>query len=213
MKNRRFCISLGGVAILVGAFLLLDFHCAVSSAQAEKNVNTASMGDGLPAAKQSREKINIVLVGQGKMASAVEKALAAEMDNAGMGHFEISQTLEPAYPNPVMIVKVGTTRLLWTPFFATGQISMQAGYLSTGDTAFMEKTPITIDNKNGPILNMYGEFKVSDHSWGLISRPGYHQILANHLAEQIVATLKDLYGKPAVQAAPEKTIPLQKGRK
>lgn len=32
--------------------------------------------------------------------------------------------------------------------------------------------PVTIDNKNGSILNMYAEYKVNDRSWGLISRLG-----------------------------------------
>jgi hypothetical protein len=50
-----------------------------------------------------------------------------------------------------------------------------------------------MDNRDGSALNMWGEYKVSDRSWGLISRPGYHQILAEHLAQQIITTLKDLY--------------------
>jgi hypothetical protein len=50
-----------------------------------------------------------------------------------------------------------------------------------------------MDNRDGPALNMWGEYKVSDRSWGLISRPGYHQILADYLAREIVTTLKDLY--------------------
>ena len=40
---------------------------------------------------------------------------------------------------------------------------------------------------------MYAEYKVNDLSWGLISRLGYRQILADYLAKQIVAALKDLY--------------------
>jgi hypothetical protein len=41
---------------------------------------------------------------------------------------------------------------------------------------------------------MYGEYKVIDRSWGLISRPSYYQTLAEYLAREIVSTLKDLYG-------------------
>ena len=88
---------------------------------------------------------------------------------------------------------MGKPALLWTPFFATSQFSIQAGYASNGDTTFMGETPNTIDNKDGPTLNMYAEYTVSDRSWGLISRLGYHQLLADYLAQQIVATLKDPY--------------------
>jgi hypothetical protein len=57
----------------------------------------------------------------------------------------------------------------------------------------VEETSVTISNEDGPALNMYGEYEVSDRSWGLISRPGYYQTLAEYLAREIVSTLKDLY--------------------
>ena len=40
---------------------------------------------------------------------------------------------------------------------------------------------------------MYAEYEVNDRSVGLISRPGYHHFLADYLAQEIVAVLKDLY--------------------
>jgi hypothetical protein len=40
---------------------------------------------------------------------------------------------------------------------------------------------------------MYGEYQVNHRSGGVISRPGYYHMLADCLAQQIVATLKDLY--------------------
>lgn len=40
---------------------------------------------------------------------------------------------------------------------------------------------------------MYAEFDVSDRSFGLISRLGNHQFLADYLAQEIVAVMKALY--------------------
>jgi hypothetical protein len=88
---------------------------------------------------------------------------------------------------------VGKPGLLWTPFFATSRFTIQASYSSNGDTAVMGETPVTIDNQDGSILNMNCKYKINDCSWGLISRPGYHQILADYIARQIIAALKDLY--------------------
>jgi hypothetical protein len=104
------------------------------------------------------------------------------------------QRIEPKYESPVLIIRVGKPGLLWLPLFATSRFTIQTGYSSIGDTTFMGKTAIAMDNKDGPALNMYGEYKVNDRSWGLISRLGYHQLLADYLAREIVATLKDLYG-------------------
>jgi hypothetical protein len=193
MKNRRLWVLLGGIVVLSAAFLLLNFRAAMSNTRSEKNIITTGMGDRLPDAIQRRDKISIVLVGESPLAGALQKALAAELQDAGMGDIELAQGFEASYPNPVLVVKVGKPGLFWSPFFASGRFSIQAGYASNGETTFMGKTPITVDNKNGPTLNMVAEYKVSDSSFGLISRPGYHQILADYLARQIAAALKDLY--------------------
>lgn len=193
MKTRWLWILLGGVVVLGAAFLLLNFHAAVSNTQSVKNSFTSSIGDGMPYAMQRRDKISIALIGESLLASALQKALAAEMQYAGIGDIELVQGLAPAYPNPVLVVKVVNPGLVWTPVLATSQFSIQVSYASNGDTSFIGEKPNTMDNKNGPALQMYGEFKVTDRSWGLISRPGYHQILADYLAKQIAAALKDVY--------------------
>jgi hypothetical protein len=125
--------------------------------------------------------------------AALQKALAVEGKDARIADLELVQGIKPRYQGPVLVINVGRPGLLWTPFFATSQFTIHAGYSSSGDTTFMEETPITISSQDGLALNMYSEYKVSDRSWGLISRPGYHQMLADYLAREIVTTLKDLY--------------------
>lgn len=193
MKNWRLGIFLGCIALLTAALLGLNFRVAVSNPKSEKNITTTSIGDGLPYAMQHKEKINLALIGEGPLIAALQKALSVEMKDAGITDIEWVQQIEPKYESPVLIVKVGKPGLLWTPFFATSRFTIQIGYSSSGDTTFMGDTRVSIDNKDGPALHMYGDYKVSDRSWGLISRQGYHQILADYLAQQIVAPLKDLY--------------------
>ncbi len=196
MKHKRIWILLGGFIVLGAAFLFLNFRAAWSSTQSEKNVINTGLGEGLPYAMQRREKISIALVGQGPLTPALQTALETEMRQAGIGEIELVRGLETSYSNPVLVVKVGQTRMLWTPFYATSQLSVQAGYSSTGDTTFMGESPATIDDRNGPTLTLYGQYKVSDRSWGLISRLGYHQLLADYLAQNIAAALKELYQVP-----------------
>jgi len=193
MRNRRLWMVLGGIVALCAAFLFLSFRASVSNTQAEKNSVSMSSGDRLPDAMQRRDKISIAVVGEGPLVSTLQDALAAEIRKSGMGEFELVPGIEPAFPNPVLIVKVGNPSLIWTPFFATSQFSIEAGFASNGDTTFMGDTPITYNSIDGPTLNMSADYKISDQSWGLISLPGYHQFLAEYLAKQIVASLKDLY--------------------
>ena len=194
MKNWRLGILLGCIVLLTAAFLGLNFRIAFSNTKSEKNITKASIGDGLPYAMERREKIKLALIGEGPLIAALQKALAVEMEQSGLVDIEPVQRMEPKYESPVLIIKVGKPGLLWLPLFATSRFTIQTGYSSIGDTTFMGKTPIAMDNKDGPALNMYGEYKVNDRSWGLISRLGYHQLLADYLAREIVATLKDLYG-------------------
>ena len=193
MNNRQLWILLAVITLVCASFWFLNFRVAASSIESEKNITTTSIGDGLPDAMQRREKINLALAGEGPLVAALQRALVLEVDNAGIGDLALVQGIEPRYQTPVLVVKVGKPGLFWTPFFAASQFTIQTDYSSSGDTTLMDERPITISNQDGASLAMYGEYKVSDHSWGLISRPGYYQILADYLARQIVAVLKDLY--------------------
>jgi hypothetical protein len=103
------------------------------------------------------------------------------------------EAIVPKYQGPVLIAKVGRPGSLWMPFFVTSQVTVQTGYSSSGNNALLGETQVAVNNAAGPVITMYGEYKVNDRSWGLISRPGYYHMLADYLAQQIVATLKDLY--------------------
>jgi hypothetical protein len=55
---------------------------------------------------QQNNRISMVLVGEGPLVSALQKALTEKMDEAGIGEIELVQELEPASQNPVLVVKV-----------------------------------------------------------------------------------------------------------
>ena len=179
--------------MLWAAFWCLNFRIAAGNMISEHNSSTTSIGDGLPSAMQRKEKINLVVVGEGPLIAALQKALAMEVTNAEIADLELAQGMEPRYQSPVLVVSAGSPDLLWTPFFASSQVTIQAGYSSSGDTPLLGETPVTMSNQNGAALNMYGEYKVTNRSWGLISRPSYYQTLAESLAREIVSTLKELY--------------------
>ena len=196
MKNQRLGALLTGIVVLFVTFWWLDFRLATSKTQSEKNIIITSIGmeDELPEVMQRREKINLAVAGEGPLVAALQKTLAFEINKAGLGQTELVEAIVPKYQRPVLVVDVGRPGLLWMPFFVTSRITVQAGYSSSGDTTLLVKTPVYIDNSAGPAIVMYGEYKVSDRSWGLVTRPGYYHMLADTLAEQIVAALKDQYG-------------------
>ena len=194
MKNKRSLIFLGGMLLLGWAFLLVNFRLAASTLQAEKLLVATDAGEDMPAPMQRKDKISMVLVGKGPLVGALQKALTEKIDKIGVGEIELGRELKPTYQNPVLIVKVGTPGPLWTPFLAVSKFPLHAGYTSDGDSTFMEsieQTHTSVGKKD--VAFLYAEYEVSDLSLGLISRPGYHQFLADYFADEIVTALKDLY--------------------
>lgn len=194
LRKSKWLWSVLGSLILIGmAFWFFNFRASVSNTQSDKTIIKTSLGEELPYPIQRREKISIIVDGDSLLDRLLRGALEVEMKRTAL--VEIEAVKEPAhtFPNPVMVIKVSKPVIIWTPFLATSQFSVQTSYASTGDTIFIGDPPLTLDNKNGPALTMSAEYKIQDRSWGLISRPGYHQLLADYLAKNIIATLKDLY--------------------
>jgi hypothetical protein len=196
MRNKRLWILLAALLLMSPAFLLLRFRVGVSNTQAIQRIMTTELEGNYPARLQPDDKISLVLVGEGPLVGALQKALTEQIDTAGMGQIEAEQGLKPTYPNPVLVVEVDKPGAIWTPFFAVSQFSIHAGYATNGDTTFMDaldKTKPYIRNSDPSAVNLYTEYEVSDQSFGLISRPGYHRYLADYLAQEIVQALKNLY--------------------
>ncbi|HKG53982.1 MAG TPA: hypothetical protein VKB04_06950 [Anaerolineales bacterium] len=196
MKNKRVWILLGGLVLISLAFLLLSFRLAVSNTQIMQRIMTTELEGNYPTRLQRDDKISLVLLGEGPLIGALQKALTEQIDTAGMGQIEVEQELESKYPNPVLVVNVDRPNTIWMPFFAMSQFSIHAGYATNGETAFMKDLDTTkpyIRNPDPSVVNLYTEYEVNDRSSGLISRPAYHRYLADYLAQEIVQALKNLY--------------------
>lgn len=196
MKDKRLWILLGGTLLVSVAFLLLNFRVAVGNTQSLQMIMVTELEGNYPDRLQADDKISMVLVGEGPLVRELQKELTAEMNNLGMGQMEWEQELEPKYPNPALVVKVGQPGLIWTPLFGVSQFSVHAGYATNGDTTFMDgldKTQPYIRSSDPSAINLYTKYEIGDWSLGLISRPGYDYYLAEYLAREIVQALKNLY--------------------
>ncbi len=193
MKKYRLWVFAGILSILILAFLLINFHAAGSNTRSQNNIVTSSMGDQLPVAMQRRDQITIVVEGDGLFVDTLQKSISEQMRKARLGNVRIGVGQTAAGSTPVLMVKVAKPKLIWTPFFGTSQFTVKVGYASNGDLSFLEKSPVTYSNQNGSVLNMSAEYQVEDQTWGIISYPGYYQILSDWLARTIVNATVNLY--------------------
>ena len=59
--------------------------------------------------------------------------------------------------------------------------------------SWLRHSPTFARNPDSSVGNLYIEYKVSEWSFGRISRLGYYQYLADYLAQEIIQALKSLY--------------------
>lgn len=193
MKNRKTFLIIAVSAVIVAVFLLVNFRAAFSNTGAETIATTVSSGDTLPDAMQQRAKITLVVIGEGPLAPALEKSLVKAIGSAGLGEVELVHALDADYPNPVLVIDVGRPGVLWTPVFGSSSFSVDAWYASNGDTTGIDAESVGFDNTDGPGIITSTEYQVRDSSYGIMSRPGYYQLLADWLANSIVEALSKLY--------------------
>jgi hypothetical protein len=171
------------MALLV-VLLAANFHMANSETQT--NVTTASSrwptGASLPP-----QTVYYQVEGDGPLATALREALARQLSDAALAE---------ATAVPQLIVRIDQADINWTPVYGRAAIVATAAFSSNGDFAFMETEPTYFqfndgdDAGTGYIVQASSEISLTDKSTGLLSRPGYRQILAEKLAEEVNKVLQ-----------------------
>jgi hypothetical protein len=95
------------------------------------------------------------------------------------------------------VIQAEKPGVLWMPFYVSSRFKIRAGYASDGNASFMGGTSTVVIGEEGPVLNMSAEYNVSDRSWGILSRPGYYELLADWTAKQVVETVRTYFNKKA----------------
>lgn len=193
MNNRKNLMILAGVAVLSAAFLLLNFRLAYSGTGAETMATTMSSGDQMPDDMQQRQKITLYVQGEGPLAGALRDTLEVKLREAGLGEVEVVQAIDADYPNPVLVVDTGKPSVFWTPIFGTSSVFVEAWYASNGDTTMIDAESVGFDSADGPGMITNTNYQITDNSFGILSRPGYYQVLADWLANSIIEGLRKIY--------------------
>ncbi len=196
MKRNQIWILLGGLILLAAVFLFVNFHLSFNKISESRNSVTTGMGGENLAAIQQRDNIMVIVEGQGGMVTALEKAMSAQISASGITNPVITEAVEPGNKNPVLLIKITTRDVFWTPVFASGNVQVLAGYVSNGEIELIQNLPLKSTNVSGAMTLMSGEYKLTGRSFGLISLPGYRQMLADAIASNIMENLKAIYKVP-----------------
>ena len=184
MRRKSIWLGLGILVVLSIVLLFTNFHLATSETQT--NVTTASSRRP-SGASLSSQTVPYKVEGNGSLAEALREALPQKLMNAQLA-------ADTAVPQ--LIVRLDQTDIHWTPVYGRAEIVATAAFSSNGDFAFMETKPTYFQLNNGEgdstnsVVQAASEISLTDKSTGLFSRPGYYQLVANKLAEEINKALQ-----------------------
>ncbi|MCB9419802.1 MAG: hypothetical protein H6667_08355 [Ardenticatenaceae bacterium] len=184
MRNKIVWLGLGIIAVLCIALFVTNFHLANSETQ----TNATTVSSRWPSeASVPPQTVPYRIEGDGPLAVALREALSQKLMNA-----------QPAADTavPQLIVRIDQANINWTPVHGRAEIMTTAAFSSNGDFAFMAAEPTYFqfndddDAGAGFIVQAASEISLTDKSTGLLSHPGYHQLLADKLAEEINKALQ-----------------------
>lgn len=179
------------VIILIGVFMLLDFHIVRGQAKSESQVSTYTFSIDEGSKLPPNQTLNVFVVGSGRFESELAAALEETLtDNPYIGPIVIRHESPVAATASVLVVDLTQPDILWTPFYSRGDIEMQVAYASDGEVGWIDEEAVNLDN-SGPVVRVRGDYQLQASAAGLMSLPGAHSFLAKQLADQIAASLME----------------------
>ena len=193
MKRNRKWIILGSLIILATLLLFVNFHLSVSKNNVSRNSVTSSTGEIRPETVQRRDPIILIVNGKNGMATAIQKAVSAQLSAEGIGSPIVSDTVEPANKSPILLIEIIERKVFWTPFYGTSSVHVLAGYVSNGDISQIQNLPVKSSNLDGVEILMSGDYKLTDKSFGIISLPAYRRSLAEAIVQSAMEDIRSIY--------------------
>jgi hypothetical protein len=188
-----------GIGILLLAFLFLavifvalDFKAGSSTTTAESQMITIRSGDG--------ETGNLPLVIYVQAPENVNERLRQELFNrAGtLAPFSTMSLIEtpgsdsvPDSGSAALVVAVDRRTYVWTPFYATTQLSVRVAFASDGQVDWDQLGQIVPDiPQASSAIRFRGDLEIRDRSLGLISHPGYRSHLAQQISDKVLESVR-----------------------
>jgi hypothetical protein len=196
--KRSYGIALVLVALLA-AFSLLHFRLMSSQTAHNDRVAGFHPSDAGDAAALLPTTTTLHVDAGGRLSKPLEKALAGALQNQPVvGSLRLAGS-DAGAPGPaVLSITVDEQDYFWSPLYARSELAVRVAYATNGDIAFsQEATPHFRSTSDSPAIQLLGDYALSDASWGLVSKPGYHDYLADQIANTIAASLQEQLKLPA----------------
>lgn len=196
-KKTSWLIVIAVLFLVLLALNFLNFHLASSQTESSVSLGTARSGETLPQNMAAPFNLSYQISSSERLAEPLQQALQAELSAlATVLEAEPVTDGVPARPGqPLLLVDITTDNFVWTPFYAQATLTTAVYFASDGEISWQPGGVIVLEAS--PLIKSEGTFRMTDRSWGIISKPAYAQHLSQELAKSIAASLPDLFTLPA----------------
>ena len=192
--SRQLRIALVILAAAVAVFVFADFHLAKSNTNT--SFNRSSAHTSAPDGYQPGNTLLYIAAGD---ANVLSKALAqAVFDQAGTsGYFSpiLLANAPQADQFPAVLVSASGEEFFWTPVYSRSNLKINLVFSNFRAVESIDSSPevITLPAQNGsPAIEGSGQAEQVDQSYGLLSLPGYRNLITRSAAKSVVENLIEI---------------------
>lgn len=197
MKRLASCtwVLLLAVLLLPGIFLALDFKAAFSTATDDAQVATISFGEGYA----EGTPLVIFVQASDNLTEPLRRALFNRVGTLTLGTLTPFSTMaltETPASDPgsaALVVVVDRRAYIWTPVYATANLSVRVAFASDGRVDWNQLGEIDTVVQASPVVRISGDLEIRDRSLGLISHPGYRSHIAGQISDKVVESINTAF--------------------
>jgi hypothetical protein len=150
-------------------------------------VTTISSGEGYA------ERLPLVIFVQApdNLTEPLRRALFNRVGTlAPFSTIAITETPASDPGSAALVVVVDRRTAIWTPVYATANLSVRVAFASDGRVDWNHSGEIDTVMQSSSEVRMSGDLEIWDRSLGLISYPGYRSHIAGQISNKVVESIK-----------------------
>lgn len=189
--TKRKIFTILGVCLII-SFFVFSFRLIRSQTGLDSAVAAYRPKDAQGALNLNPTKTGLYVAGD----TGLERAVAQKLRQAisgrlNFGEIEWVGSEIEKYEAPLLTVELTQHKVLWTPVMGRAEVAAEAAYATHGDVSFRNTQPVHFTSQEGPaVLQMMGTYTLADASWGIMSRMGYDDYLADRIVQRIVESIE-----------------------
>jgi hypothetical protein len=192
MCKRRIQLTLLlaiAAVLITAAFLLLDFNLQQARMSVDSSGETYSFSvdedTPLPLEQDIDLYVRAPLTLQEELAASLREQLPAV---PYVRDVNILKGPSESSKDSILIVEILEPAVqFWSPFYTRTLATVDVVYASDGEVAWIDEPVVRLNNEGvpEPVVRVHREHNFDGRAYGLISRPGYDQYLAEEIARTV----------------------------